>query len=451
MRDILVLLLFSYGALRALKSPYNGALLWVWIGLMNPHRLGWGFAYTMPLAMISAVLIVIAMAAHPKHVSAPTAPPVTVLAIFVAWMGITTLTAIHQPESLSIYLDVIKVLMMVLVVASTMQTREQITGFVGVTALSIAYFGAKGGLFTLMTGGSFRVWGPPQSVVEGNNELAVALVITIPLLYFLSLQVEKVVTLPVLRPIGKTWVRRGIYVTMFLCAVAAIGSHSRGALLSIAAMFSVFWWRSKSKLSIGLVLLILSPAMVYFMPEEWTSRMETIKTYDQDESALGRLNAWMMAINIANSRVLGAGFLTNTPIIYQMYAPNSNFILVAHSIYFQVLGQHGYIGLILYLLFWGLTYRTAGRLMKYAVDRPDFEWAGQLGSMVKVSLIGFAVGGAFLSLAYWDMPFYFMAMVVMTEKWIKKRLAEESATAGATPAGQSPAQAGVGRLQATSS
>ena len=56
-----------------------------------------------------------------------------------------------------------------------------------------------------------------------------------------------------------------------------------------------------------------------------------------------------------------------------------------------------------------------------------------------------------LSLAYWDMPFYFMAMVVMTEKWIKKRLAEESATAGATPAGQSPAQAGVGRLQATSS
>ena len=61
-----------------------------------------------------------------------------------------------------------------------------------------------------MTGGSFRVWGPPQSVVEGNNELAVALVITIPLLYFLSLQVEKVVTLPVLRPIGKTWVRRGL-------------------------------------------------------------------------------------------------------------------------------------------------------------------------------------------------------------------------------------------------
>ena len=30
--------------------------------------------------------------------------------------------------------------MMVLVVASTMQTREQITGFVGVTAMSIAYF-----------------------------------------------------------------------------------------------------------------------------------------------------------------------------------------------------------------------------------------------------------------------------------------------------------------------
>lgn len=449
MRDLLVLMVFSFGALKALKSPYNGALLWVWIGLMNPHRLGWGFAYTMPLAMISAVLMVMAMAANPRRVTSPMAPPVTVLIVFMMWMGATTLTAMHQSESATMYYEAVKVLIMVLVVALTLQTREQITGFAGVTALSIAYFGAKGGLFTLMTGGSFRVWGPPQSVVEGNNELAVALVITIPLLFFLTQQTSKILEMAVFRPLGAKWVKRILFVIMVLCGVAAIGSHSRGALLSIAAMFSVFWWRSKSKAKIGLVLLILAPAMVFFMPDEWTSRMETIKTYDQDESALGRINAWIMAIHIANSRIFGVGFLTNTPIIYQMYAPSSKLLLVAHSIYFQVLGQHGYIGLFLFLLFWGLTFRSAGRIVKLVKGHPDLEWAGQLADMIRVALIGFAVGGAFLSLAYWDMPFYYMAMLVMTEKLVRKALAAQTDTAEITsPIGPSDKHR---RLQASSS
>ena len=178
--------------------------------------------------------------------------------------------------------------------------------------------------------------------------------------------------------------------------------------------------------------------------------MGTIKTYDQDESALGRINAWIMAINIANNRILGAGFLTNSPLVYQMYAPNSNFILVAHSIYFQVLGQHGYIGLFLYLLFWGLTYRTAGRLEKAGKLAPDFEWVGQLGSMIKVSLIGFAVGGAFLSLAYWDMPYYFMALVVASEKWVKRTLAERAANPALQPDGNAGAPGGVQTLRASS-
>jgi hypothetical protein len=90
---------------------------------------------------------------------------------------------------------------------------------------------------------------------------------------------------------------------------------------------------------VGLVLLILSPAIILFMPEEWTSRMSTIKTYDEDSSAMGRLNAWTMAINIANNRLMGAGFTNDSPLIYQMYAPDPNFVIVAHSIYFQVLGS----------------------------------------------------------------------------------------------------------------
>jgi probable O-glycosylation ligase (exosortase A-associated) len=131
-----------------------------------------------------------------------------------------------------------------------------------------------------------------------------------------------------------------------------------------------------------------------------------------------------MAFNIANSRPFGAGFVTDSPFIYQMYAPNPNFVIVAHSIYFQILGQHGYIGLLLYLLFWLKTYQIAGRLEKSGAGLAEFEWVRQLGTCFKVSLVGFAVGGAFLSLAYWDMPYYLMGILVATDLWSRRRLAE---------------------------
>ncbi|MBN9694951.1 MAG: putative O-glycosylation ligase, exosortase A system-associated [Zoogloea sp.] len=424
MRDLLVLLLFSYGAIKAFKNPYYGALLWVWIGVMNPHRLGWGFAYSMPFALISVIITAMSMFAHPKEVRWPKSAPISILILMVFWMCVTTALAIHPAESASVLVDVLKVMLMVVVTAAVVRTREEILGLIGVLVFSIGYFGAKGGIFTILKGGSERVWGPTASPIEGNNELAVALIVTIPLIYYAMLQADTALRLPVLKHVGKKWFKRGLMTLICLCTFAALGSQSRGALLAISAMGAMLWWRSKSKLSIGLVILLLAPAAVMFMPDEWSSRMHTIKTYDEDESAMGRINAWTMAFNIANSRLFGAGFVTDSPFVYQMYAPNPNFVIVAHSIYFQILGQHGYIGLLLYLLFWLKTYQIAGRLEKSGAGLEEFEWVRQLGTCFKVSLVGFAVGGAFLSLAYWDMPYYLMGILVATDLWSRRRLAE---------------------------
>lgn len=445
MRDLLVTALFCYGVMKAFRHPYVAALLWVWIGLMNPHRLGWGFAYSIPFALMSVGVLVISMLANPKDVRWPSSGPIRMFILFAVWMGLTTAFAIHREDSTNMYLNVIKVMVMTLGVAAVVRTRKEILGLVSVIALSLAFYGAKGGWFTLITGGAFRVWGPPSTVIEGNNELAVGLIITIPLLYYMVLQADKLLELPWLEKIGIKWLKRSIVILMLLCAISAIGSHSRGALLAMIAMATMLWWRSKSKLAVGLVVLLLSPALIFFMPDEWSSRMGTIQTYETDQSAMGRINAWTMAINIANNRIFGAGFTTDSALIYQMYAPDPSDVLVAHSIYFQVLGEHGYIGLFLYLLFWFLTYRTAGRLTMVARGRPDLEWVGQLGAMIKVSIVGFAVGGAFLSLAFWDMPYYFMVLLVVTENWVKSYRADE-AVAGVT---QPVVSNSMGRLKAS--
>lgn len=156
--------------------------------------------------------------------------------------------------------------------------------------------------------------------------------------------------------------------------------------------------------------------------------METIGTYEQDNSAMSRLYTWRTLWNLALDRpITGAGFATDTEAVFSRYAPSGDnpiegFTPVAHSIYFQALGEHGFPGLALYLLLGVLTWHTAGRLAKDTRDDAEFgPWVPMLMKSVQISLIGFAAGGAFLTLVHFDMPYYFVAFVVLVDATVRER------------------------------
>jgi hypothetical protein len=107
--------------------------------------------------------------------------------------------------------------------------------------------------------------------------------------------------------------------------------------------------------------------------------------------------------------------------------------MVPHSIYFQSLGGLGFIGLGLFLLFWLLVWRQCAWLRKHCKTSSTL-WAGQLGSMVQVSLVGYAIGGAFLNLAFWDGVYYIYAAIGVTLYAVRKQMGEEAAAAQAGPA-----------------
>ena len=59
MRDV-ALTVFILGMLPViLARPWIGIVMWTWIGIMNPHRLTWGFAYDMPFAFMVAIATLI--------------------------------------------------------------------------------------------------------------------------------------------------------------------------------------------------------------------------------------------------------------------------------------------------------------------------------------------------------------------------------------------------------
>ena len=72
--------------------------------------------------------------------------------------------------------------------------------------------------------------------------------------------------------------------------------------------------------------------------------------------------------------------------MFRVYAPNPEDTHAAHSIYFQVLGEHGFVGLLLFLAIGMSTWIAAGRLVRKYEGVPDTRWAADLGAMAQVSM-----------------------------------------------------------------
>jgi probable O-glycosylation ligase (exosortase A-associated) len=417
MRTLLLLIIVFWLAALAIVHPYVGVLGWTWVSIMNPHRLTWT-AERFPVAAVIGGATLIGMIFTRDRRNLFISAPSAFLIFFMLWMCTTYWFSFSREGSTDMLARVLKIDFMVLVALTLLYTKRHIVALVWVLVFSIGFFGVKGGLFTLMTGGFYRVWGPPDSFIEGNNELALAIIMIIPFIYFLREQLTR------------TWQRHAMLAIMALSAIAVIGSYSRGAFLAIGAMLALLWLRGRQKLFLAILVLAGGALLLSFMPEKWHERMDTISTYREDASAMGRINAWHMAVNLSAHNFFGGGFDIYNNQTFAKYAPNPSDVHAAHSIYFQVLGEHGYVGLTLFMLMWLTTWRSAGWLRKNAGGNPETSWAAILGSMCQVSLVGYATGGAFLSLAYFDLPYDILVLVVLARRWVEVHQNEEAPDSG---------------------
>jgi probable O-glycosylation ligase (exosortase A-associated) len=411
MRDVLIFGIIFGLVPSMLRRPAIAALVFMWISLMNPHRLAYGPAFNFPFAMMVGVIALIATAFSKEPRRYPFTAVTVLLVALAVWVTITSVFALTPQYAWVEWNRVIKTLLMVVITIMVVNTEADLKKMTWILALSLAVFGLKGGLFTLVSGGAYRVLGPAGSYIAENNALALAFVMAVPMIWYTRLQAEK------------RWVRHALTAATVLTIIAAAGSYSRGALLAGAAMMVFLWLKSRNKVSTGLVLLLMVPVVLLAMPEQWHERMATIGDYKTDGSALGRINAWYFAIEVAKQHIMGGGFIVFNPAMFRIYAPNPMDFHVAHSIYFQVLGEHGYIGLAIFLSLIAASWHTASRIIKSVKNRPDLKWAGDFAAMSQVSILGYMVGGAFLSLAYYDYFYYVIAALVITQKIVAAKVA----------------------------
>jgi probable O-glycosylation ligase (exosortase A-associated) len=408
MRDLFVTVVV-FGLLPLiLRRPWLGILAWSWLGYMNPHRMAWGFSTTMPFAFMVAITTLVAMLASSEPKRIPWTRETILLLLMTGWMFLTTCFALVQDPAWEQWNKVWRIMLMTYVTMILITDEYRIKMLMFVIALSLGFYGFKGGLFTATGGSAERVMGPQGSFIGDNNSVGLALIMTVPLLRFMQLQMTH------------RYARNALFGGIGLTLIAIIGTHSRGALVGLVAMLFFYLLKSRKKVTALLAVIPLAVAMFYIMPQEYFERMETIQTWEEDDSASERVRAWGNAIDLANERFMGGGMRA---LVY--YGGREGRGRDSHSIYFGMLGENGWVGLGMFLLLLFFTWRSGSWILSHTRHRDDLLWARDLAAMVQVSLVGYMSAGAFLGLQYFDLFYHLMAIIVVTRVLLERQFAEE--------------------------
>lgn len=400
MRDLFVTMAVFGSLPFILKRPWIGILMWSWLGYMNPHRLAWGFSTTMPFALIVALTTFVAMLYSKEKKLIPWTRETELMLVFTGWMFLTTMFALYPWLAWPQWDKVWRIMLMTFVTLVLINDRERLHWLVVVIAMSLAFYGVKGGYFVISGGSAHNVRGPNGSFIDDRNSIGLALIMTVPLLWYLRLQLRRL------------WLRWAVLLAGALTLIAIIGTHSRGALVGLAAMGLFFFIKARSRFSVILALIPVVLVVLYVMPQEWFDRMHTIETYEEDASAQGRLYAWRNAITLASENFIGGGFRAVTG-----YGGTDS-----HSNWFGVLGEQGWIGLAMFVLLHVFTWLSASQIIRQAKRHEALYWARDLAAMVQVSLVGYMSAGSFLGLQYFDLFYHLVAIIVIAKTVVQKHV-----------------------------
>lgn len=415
MRDIVLVLFILLGLAATLRYPFAGVLLWTWFTLMNPHQDAFGFATTAPLNLIIAVVTVGSLAASGQLKMPSRQFIFWMIVIFLIWMTITTPFSQAPEISWPLWNNYWKIFALGILIAATATDKVRVQALIWIVVISLFYYGVKGGVFVFMTGGVYRVQGPPGTIIGDNNQLAVALLMTLPLANYLRVHS------------ARREVRTILLAAMVLTVVAIIGTYSRGAIIGLAALMLAGWFRVRGKFVYLIVAMLVMVPILYFMPQDFYDRLDTMNSLSTDESFQGRVQAWQVAIFCAFDHIpLGVGFgSAQTAAVFKTYFPDSQ-PHAAHSIYFQVLGDLGFIGLGIYLSLIAGAFLKTFAINREAKRKPEFRWIQDLVSMIQVSLFVFCVAGAGLSMAYYDLFVILICLLIPLSQILTGKKAGQS-------------------------
>jgi len=420
-RDLMMLGAMFFLIPLALRHPFTAYLMWGWTAFIAIDEYMYGFMSSMRVNLVFAVISLGLILINWRKLEGHWKLDQT-MALLIVWLMHGTLSAIFAYPGVEsnwlLYEKLVKVLVFVLLMPLVVHGRFRIHVFVITLALGIAFHALIEGLKYLKSGGGHHVQGLAK--FGDNNLFAVMILMGMPLLLYIY------------RQSVHGWTRMASLGAAGLTVAAVMGTQSRGGMLGMLAAGLWLILTGRRRLKTLTVTLVIALVVLAFAPSSWLERMETVKTADQDASFLGRVEAWQVSSAMALSNpILGGGFhaIENAEVWSQFrgntgllgFLPNYEYLPVnfraAHSSYFEVMGDRGLLGFLIFMAILLNTLISTFKTRRRAISAgPEMAWAADLSTALSAVMIAYAVGGAGVNLAYAEM-LYVVAVLTEILKW----------------------------------
>ncbi len=412
--DLLSVGLMAFFAVLGLRQPYVALCGVIWIDLYKPQLLSMSFLADRPLSLIMTAVFALSMLLNIEKLRWPKHKLYTLIfAAFMGWITLTTYFAQFQAEAWFKWDAAFKTMLLAYFIPFALAKREHLELFLWTLVSTMGFFFFVAGVKSLFGGGGYGISlisDNPGIMWNEGSTLAAQAIAALPLLYYAGKHSLLKQRFPQL---GLIMLGLGVAAVLVL-----VGTQARTGLITLFALilFTLMYSRSRGTI---IAVCILAPLFAMpFMPQEWTERMTTMKNSQQESSAQGRVVVWRWTVDFANEHpVLGGGFYAYLANAGQLknYAHEGEVVIdnpagkAFHNIFFEVLGEHGYVGLAMYvvIVFHAL---LVGRRTYRRAENP--EWLKSMALCTFVSTAVYCIGGLFIGIAFYPWLYYMYGLTV---------------------------------------
>lgn len=415
-------------------SPFVLTLGYVWTDTFYPQWLSFSMFQGAPLSAVMGVAAIGGYLLLDRR--APPRPTLTFILIiaFAGWITATCSWA-AAPDLAWIKWDwAFKTVLFSAFVPFAIRSRVQIEALLQVYLFSAAAHLLPWGVKTIVDGGGYNrplgLLGVNAGAFGESSMVAATIIMLVPLVLVLRRH-------SVLIPSAK--LRNALYIGfMVIGAFGAIGTYARTAIVGAGVMVAGLLLQSRRKVSFLILMVPIALALSVFLTTQWTARIVTIENPVADASAGTRLVIWQWTLDYVDKHPLGGGFYVHSTSQIAVPIPGQEQPTIEHgraphSVYFEVLGEHGWIGLALFLSLSLTSILTLMRTSRRCRDRVELAWCRELARATQVSIVTMLACGAFIGISYQPTLWYLFALSISISEYSRRYLAEATEKRTALP------------------
>ena len=441
MRDLFFIAILGLMFLMAFKRPFLFVLAYCYIDIVAPQRMSYFLLNSIPISMIFFALAFLGYVLTDQKQDSCFTPRMAAIVALLFYCGYMTTQAFEPVAAATKWSWASKALFFAAFLPFTLHKRLRIEALVLIIVLCASSLIVTGGIKTALGGGGY---GSLVLLVQDNSGLYEGSIISMVAIAIIPLILWLANHGTVFPP---DWRVKAYAAALILaCLLIPVGTEARTGLVCIGVLGVLLLRFSKRRFLYLVLIGTLGLSALPFLPSSFTERMNTIQSYDADESASTRLAVWGWTWDFVKQHPMGGGFdsyrlnkisykipvldkdghATGESTTTQVVDAGRAF----HSSYFEMLGEHGFFGLIVWLFIHvGGVWRMEVLQRQYHKrNRPEEAWVAPLALALQNFTIIYLVGSLFVGVAFQPFPYMVIAAQIGLDSYLKRRRAEGELT-----------------------